>query len=338
MTDPRRYAQLGRIFSGMLTAGIAVVGAYSTGVAPTWIEFAAFLFIGVMAHAFGGALNEIYDYELDSLVPELQDKPLVSGDISLKKAWLFSIGLLVAGLVVSVLVFPAPLAVVMFLVSHVGAWYYAYAGKYTPMAFELSLGLLFFLWAIYGAICVASTVTPMTFVVAGFIFFFAVFINWGNAVKDVHTDRKLKVPTRAVAWGYEHSQKLTLRDPNAAYGVVIKACLLSFFGIPLLFEVLGWPGFTFRYYVLGVPFYFIFFIIFGLPTQLWIIKKIMGVHDREYWKKFIVADIFITWLIYPFLVVDQAGILMAAFLFIMPFLWFAGTTRLMYGGTMKLGL
>ena len=79
----KRYLELGRTFSAMLTAGAAILGAYSVGVAVQWWQILVFLAIGFFSHAFGCALNEICDYELDKKVPEIAHKPLVKGDITM---------------------------------------------------------------------------------------------------------------------------------------------------------------------------------------------------------------------------------------------------------------
>ena len=178
MERVRRYAQLGRIFSAMLTAGIAIMGAYSTGYLLSPLEFLAFMWIGFWLHAFGGTYNEIVDFKLDSMVEELKDKPLVSGAISMTNAMNFSILSIFAGLVVVLLVFPSPWAVFMWTVSYAAAWYYDAKGKYTPYMFELSLGLLFFLWAFFGVAAVhpefLPAITVNTLAIAGTIFMFAV--------------------------------------------------------------------------------------------------------------------------------------------------------------------
>jgi hypothetical protein len=166
----------------------------------------------------------------------------------------------------------------------------------------------------------------MVIVAALIIFIFEVFIQWGNAVKDVETDRLLKVPTRAVVWGYKHEDNLGIRDPNLVYGVLIKLILITLFLVPFLLDGLGIVDFGFTMFLFGLPLYLIFFIILGVPTQLFSIYKMLGRHSRS------------TWLACPFLVVDNITILGAFLLFLMPSFWFLFITTMLYGTPMRPGL
>ncbi|MCD6461713.1 MAG: UbiA prenyltransferase family protein [Thermoplasmata archaeon] len=341
----RRYLQLGRIMSAMLTAGIAIIGAYSTGHVLSPTEFLVFMWLGFWFHAFGGAYNEISDYRLDSMVKELKDKPLVSGAINMTQAVGFTLLTVFAGILALALFYPSPWPIIMWVASYAAAGYYDGKGKYTPYMFELSLGLTFFFWAFFGAAAVNPSfpqgITINTIAVALVIFIFAVYINWGNAMKDAPTDRNLHVPTRAVAWGYDHRQRLGPGSPHILYGLLIKLCLLVSYALPILY-----PLFTSdkthllptRPLLFGMDVYTLFFLFFVVPTQIWVVYRAVGRHDRLWWTNYIVADIFLTWLAFSFMTVMVIGIFGSIFMFLLPLLWFAGTTTLMYGKPMRVGL
>ncbi|RLF47503.1 MAG: hypothetical protein DRN20_05865 [Thermoplasmata archaeon] len=333
----RTYLMLGRVMSAMLTAGIAVVGSCSSTTMPTLKDFIGFLILGFFFHAFGGAFNEICDYELDSLVPEISHKPLVSGKVTMKGAFAFVLLTIFAPLIALAYFFPKPMAIVFFALSYAMAAYYDYKGKYTPMAFELALGATFFLWAYFGAFATGRP-TPLTAVVATFIFLFAVYINWGNAMKDVETDRMLKVPTRPVVWGYRHHHKITIRDPNAQYAIAIKGAQFATYLMPFIFYLYFPQQFQFRHIYYSLPLYVWIFIIIGIPTQGYVIYKIFGRHTRVEWTDYIVMDIMLTWFLFPFLVVDKIGVLYALGLFFLPFLWFMLVVYALYGTFMRPGL
>ncbi|GEM_PF-1911013 len=342
----RRYLQLGRIMSAMLTAGIAIIGAYSTGHVLTPAEFLAFMYLGFWFHAFGGAYNEISDYRLDSLVPELKDKPLVSGAITMHQAVAFVLLTIFAGLIGVAIFFPHRWAILMWSFSYIAAGYYDAKGKYTPMMFEFALGFTFFFWALFGAAAVNPdffpSITINTIAVAVMIFMFAVYINWGNAMKDAPTDRNLNVPTRAVAWGYEHDQTLTITSPHIIYALAIKASLLLAYALPIIFKYFISPGniplLATKNVFMGLDLYTIIFLFFVLPTQIWVVLRALGKHDREWWTNYIVADIFLTWLAFAFMAVMVVGIPGSIFLFVLPLLWFAGATTIIYGKPMRVGL
>ncbi|MEE9152392.1 MAG: UbiA prenyltransferase family protein [Thermoplasmata archaeon] len=341
----KRYLELGRTFSAMLTAGAAVLGAYSVGVEVEWWQIIVFLAIGFFSHAFGCALNEICDYELDKKVPEISHKPLIKGDITMVQAFSFTLFCIFASYALVIWFFPSRTTLIFFTLANVFAAAYSLKGKYTPWAYDFTLGTGLFFYVLFGAAAmgefnaIGDTLNyPMVIVAAIIIFLFEVFIQWGNAVKDVETDRLLRVPTRAVVWGYSHEQNLGIRDRNLLYGVLIKYLLIVMFLLPFLLDGIGVVDFGFKLYLYGLPLYLAFFLILGIPTQLYSIYKMIGKHTRSSYIDFIVKDGVLTWLVCPFLVVDNIGILGAIGLFILPSIWFLFITTILYGTPGRPGL
>jgi 4-hydroxybenzoate polyprenyltransferase len=329
----------------MLTAGAAILGAYSIGVIVQWWQILVFLAVGFFSHAFGCALNELCDYELDKKVPEISHKPLIKGDITLNQGYSFTLFCLIASYALVIWFFPQRTTLIYFTLANIFAAAYSVKGKYTPWAYDFTLGTGLFFYVLFGASAVGefnsvmeTLVYPMAIVAALIIFLFEVFIQWGNAVKDVETDRLLKVPTRAVVWGYSHEDNLGIRDPNLVYGVIIKYFLIVMFLMPFILDGIGLVDFGFRLYFLGLPLYLVFFLILGIPTQLYSIYMMIGRHTRSSYINFIVKDGVLTWLACPFLVVDTIGILGAIGLFLLPSFWFLFITSMLYGTPMRPGL
>ena len=156
------------------------------------------------------------------------------------------------------------------------------------------------------------------------------------------TDRRLKVPTRAVAWNYRHSQRLWLGSSHILYALAIKALLIISYALPILyvwmFPESGMTVLRGEPILWNLDTYAAFFLFFVIPTQFWIVFRAIGTHDRKWWTKYIVVDIFLTWLAFSFMAVMVVGAPWSIFLFLLPLLWFAGTTRLMYGRSMRVGL
>ncbi len=341
----KRYFELGRVFSAMLTAGAAILGAYAVGIEVQWWQILLFCAVGFFSHAFGCALNEICDYELDKKVPEISHKPLVKGDITLVQAFSFTLFCIFASYVLVIWFFPKGTTLIFFTLANVFAAAYSLKGKYTPWAYDVTLALGLFFYVLYGAAAVGEfesireiLVYPMVIVAAVIIFLFEVFIQWGNAVKDVETDRLLNVPTRAVVWGYSLKDNLGVRDPNLVYGVIIKYLLIIMFLVPFFLDGLNVVDFGFKMFLFDLPLYLAIFIILGLPTQLYSIYKMIGRHTRSSYITFIVKDGVLTWLVCPFLVVDNIGILGAIGLFLLPSFWFLFITTMLYGTPMRPGL
>ncbi|UCE36922.1 MAG: UbiA prenyltransferase family protein [Thermoplasmata archaeon] len=341
----KRYFELGRVFSAMLTAGAAILGAYSVGVVVHWWQIVVFCAVGFFSHAFGCALNEICDYELDKKVPEISHKPLVKGDISLVQGFSFTLFCIFVSYVLVIWFFPNRTTLIFFTLANVFAAAYSLKGKYTPWAYDVTLAIGLFFYVLYGASAVGefggireTLLYPMAIVAAIIIFLFEVFIQWGNAVKDVETDRLLNVPTRAVVWGYTHDQNLGLRDKNLLFGVIIKYFLIVMFLVPFLLDSIGVVNFEFTLYFYGLPLYLVIFLVIGLPSQLYSIYKMIGRHTRSSYIGFIVKDGVLTWLACPFLVVDNIGILGAIGLFLLPSIWFLFITTMLYRTPMRPGL
>ncbi|UCG69225.1 MAG: UbiA prenyltransferase family protein [Thermoplasmata archaeon] len=341
----KRYFELGRVFSAMLTAGAAILGAYSVGVVVQWWQIMIFLAVGFFSHAFGCALNEICDYELDKKVPEISHKPLIRGDIKMVQAYSFTLFCIFASYTLVIWFFPQRPTLIFFTMANIFAAAYSLKGKYTPWAYDFTLGTGLFFYVLYGAAAVGEFNAimeifnyPMAIVAAIIIFLFEVFIQWGNAVKDVETDRLLDVPTRAVVWGYKHEDNLGIRDPNLVYGVIIKYFLIVMFLAPFFLDYLGIVDFGFKLYLFGLPQYLVIFLILGIPTQFYSIYKMIGRHTRSSYINFIVKDGVLTWLVCPFLVVDNIGILGAIGLFLLPSVWFLLITTMLYRTPMRPGL
>ncbi|UCE73363.1 MAG: UbiA prenyltransferase family protein [Methanomassiliicoccales archaeon] len=341
----KRYFELGRVFSAMLTAGAAILGAYAVGIEVEWWQILIFMAVGFFSHAFGCALNEICDYELDKKVPEISHKPLIKGDITMVQAFSFTLVCLFASYTLVIWFFPHMPTLIFFTLANIFAAAYSFKAKYTPWAYDFTLGAGLFFYTLYGAAAVGEFDLlrdvlnfPMVMVAALIIFLFEVFIQWGNAVKDVETDRLLKVPTRAVVWGYKHEDNLGIRDPNLVYGVIIKLFLITMFIIPFFLDSIGVVDFGFSNYLIGLPLYFVFFIILGIPAQLYSIYTMLGRHTRSSYINFIVKDGVLTWLACPFLVVDTIGVLGAIGLFFLPFIWFLFIKTILYKTPMRPGL
>ena len=86
----REYLKLARSFNAVLTGVSPVMGAIAMEQYNLITLFLLFL-IGFFGHTFGFVFNDIIDYKIDKTSSEISDRPLISGTISIKKAWIFAI-------------------------------------------------------------------------------------------------------------------------------------------------------------------------------------------------------------------------------------------------------
>ena len=82
----KAYMDLGRVQGVSLTAGVALIGAYTSTGSVEPMDWFYFTVIAFFAHMAGASFHEYCDMKLDVTVDTLKDKPLVSGSISPKTA------------------------------------------------------------------------------------------------------------------------------------------------------------------------------------------------------------------------------------------------------------
>ena len=86
----REYLKLSRSFNAVLTGVSPVMGAIAMQQFNILTLFLLFI-VGFFGHIYGFVLNDILDYEIDKTSKEISDRPLISGTITIKKAWTFAI-------------------------------------------------------------------------------------------------------------------------------------------------------------------------------------------------------------------------------------------------------
>ena len=97
----REYLKLARSFNAVLTGISPVMGAIA--MEQYNIAYLILLFlIGFLGHTFGFVLNDIVDYKIDKDSKEISDRPLVSGTISIKKAWIYAFLSMIAAFIIAI--------------------------------------------------------------------------------------------------------------------------------------------------------------------------------------------------------------------------------------------
>jgi 4-hydroxybenzoate polyprenyltransferase len=96
----REYLKLARSFNAVLTGISPVMGAIAMQQNDLYYLFLLFL-VGFLGHTFGFVFNDIVDYKIDKFSKEISDRPLVSGTISIKNAWIFALLSMIAAFVIA---------------------------------------------------------------------------------------------------------------------------------------------------------------------------------------------------------------------------------------------
>jgi len=303
----------------MLTIAGILFGAYASGPIG-FFDVICLGTIGFFAHYYGNALNEIVDRDLDATVPELKKKPLVANSITLREAQLLTIISFSSVMVLTLLFYPMLLTITLGFASLSMVTFYNMKGKYLPWAYDFALPIGIGLSVLYGASAVHG-ITPLAVNVALITVWAGAFMEWEGAMKDVETDRRLHVPTRAVIWGYHHDKLLTLRDENIIFGIGLKGILLISCSLPVVFDLVSRE-------------YLYIFLIIGVPSQLYIIFEMFGVHDRESYIRMAVKSETATLFLVGCILLENIYLIGFVTLFLVSIFWFVAVNRLIYRSTM----
>lgn len=159
----REYLKLARSFNAVLTGVSPVMGAVAMQEYNVGVLVVLFL-IGFLGHSFGFVLNDILDFNLDNKSREISDRPLISGTISLKNAWIFAIGCLALAFVIAfALAYPSAnfFPLVLMVVSAASIVVYnVISKKYPFMDVFVGAGIFFFI--LYGAVAVSGSLSAVS--------------------------------------------------------------------------------------------------------------------------------------------------------------------------------
>ena len=214
----REYLKIARSFNSFLTAVSPVMGAIAMGKFELFHLFILFL-IGFFGHTCGFVLNDILDYKIDKLNKELKDRPLISGTISMKKAWIFAIiSLIIAFLLaiylsyITTMYFPL---IVLFFSAFMITIYDFVSKKLTAM--DIFDAIAVFLLILYGATTVSGNlhqITTLAWIVCLLGAIQVLFMQLvPGGLKDIKNDYKAGANTVAVKLGVRVTQSGLLQVP-----------------------------------------------------------------------------------------------------------------------------
>jgi 4-hydroxybenzoate polyprenyltransferase len=202
----REYLKLARSFNAVLTGISPVMGAIAMEEFNIFTLFLIFI-IGFFGHTFGFVFNDIIDYKIDKSSKEISDRPLISGTISITKAWIFAIISLLIPFVVALYIaynqqvfYP----IVILVLSALSITLYDLISKKLPfMDIFVAFGIFFFI--LYGASTRApqvSDITPLAWMVCILGSIQVLFMQIiAGGLKDIENDYEKGAKTAAVKLG-----------------------------------------------------------------------------------------------------------------------------------------
>ena len=235
----REYLKLARSFNAVLTGVSPVMGAIAMEQYNILCLFLLFL-VGFLGHTFGFVFNDIVDYKIDKYSKEISDRPLISGTISVKKAWVFAIASMVAAFIIAIYIavtthsfFP----IVVLAISSFFIILYDLTSKKFPFTDVLvALGLFFLILygAFYGNVPVKSIydITKLAWIVCvlGSIQVLFMQIVTGG-MKDIENDFMKGAKTLAVQMGVRivnGNLKVSSSFKTLAYSIQLTDIIIAF--------------------------------------------------------------------------------------------------------------
>lgn len=211
----REYLELSRSFNAGLTAIAPVLGAISNGEGRLLMLFLFFL-VGFFGHCYGFALNDIMDYKIDRLSMELKERPLVSGKITLKRAWIFTILMLLISIAIAVALahlYSNFYSLIPLALSAISITIYDLISKKYP-AMDIFVASGIFLIIFYGAFSVNKQISELSWIVCLLGTLQVLFMQFiAGGLKDAEHDYKANANTLAIKLGVRVNGELSI--PNS---------------------------------------------------------------------------------------------------------------------------
>ena len=300
----RAFMDVGRVQGVGVTAAIAILGSLTASAGPGLVDLFWLVVISIFAHMGGAALNELWDRRLDSAVPELARKPLVSGAVSTSEAKVLIAVATPLSLVLAAIIFGIP-AFIAILIATLWMHWYCTAGKRTFIVNDFSQCVGFGAYALFGTLSVGSP-TMLTWPLVGVVATLNLFAQWGNSLKDADYDRRFGIPSLAVRTGVSSVRGLGWRHPYFIYGIAIKSAFLFFCTLPIL--------------IADAPLAYVFIVVgLGYPVQYFTLHEFLGPKTRSRYVKLLLGDLLLSYPAAAAISILNAGLtgllLLAAFVF-----------------------
>jgi 4-hydroxybenzoate polyprenyltransferase len=252
------YLKLARLSIVTLTGIAPVMGALATSQFQ-FINLILLFFIGFFGHAYGMTHNDLIDYIIDKNVPDISDRPLLSGTISIKQARIFALFCLVVMFILALILSfltKQYFSLIFLIIPVICVTIYNIISKKIPFAdILLSIGMFFFIF--YGAQSQQFGFYSQPILVWIICFFGAIQMLSINIIaggfKDVETDAKQKVKTGVMILGLQIiGNKLYIPRFFAFVTYAFQLLIIAIAYLPFILIHDFFPMIFLRYFSLGL--------------------------------------------------------------------------------------
>jgi 4-hydroxybenzoate polyprenyltransferase len=310
----REYLKLARSFNAVLTGMSPVMGAIAMQQYDILFLFILFL-IGFFGHTFGFVFNDILDYKIDKSSREISDRPLISGTISIRKAWLFAFLAMAISFALAIYIAVINRNFLPVLILAASAFFialYDLISKKLPfMDIFVALGVFFLI--LYGATANATdlaSVTKIAWIVCVLGSLQVLYMQFiAGGLKDIENDFGSGAKTAAIKLGVR-IQNGELKISNSfkalAYGLQVLDIIVVFLPFFIIWGVSTLSIFQYAQWMVII---LIGLVMFFLSYRLLSMKKF----KRSKARKYIGSHYMINFMIVPIMLMSLnpwAGILM----------------------------
>jgi 4-hydroxybenzoate polyprenyltransferase len=310
----REYLKLSRSFNAVLTGVSPVMGAIAMEQYDILTLFLLFV-IGFFGHTYGFVLNDIIDYNIDKTSKEISDRPLVSGTISIKKAWIYAIfSMMISFILAFYLAFTTSIyyPIIVLALSAVFVTIYDLISKKLP-GMDIILTISIFFLILYGSSTVVKDIFSVTKLAVIVCILGSIQVLYMNAIaagmKDIENDYRRGARTLAIKMGVriiDGELKVPITFKSLAYGIQLVDILIVFLPFFIVWKVTELS--IYQYLQWGIII-IIGIILFVLSNKLLNIKYF----DRKKARGYIGSHYMINFTIVPIMLMTLnpwAGIIM----------------------------
>jgi len=282
----REYLKLARSFNAVLTGISPVMGAIAMQQYNIFMLILLFI-IGFLGHTYGFVLNDIIDYKIDKSSKEISDRPLLSGTITIRNAWLFTIiSIVISFIIAFYIAFDSNyyLPIIILVLSAVFISIYNIISKKFPgMDIFVSLGVFFLI--IYGASTVQGfeNITRLAWIVGILGAIQVLYMQFiAGGLKDIENDYQQGAKTLAVKLGVRIKEgKLIISNAfkALAYGIQIINLIVVFIPFFVVWKI---ENLNNAQYIQWVLIIFVGIVMFYLSNKLLSMDKFVRSKARKY--------------------------------------------------------
>jgi 4-hydroxybenzoate polyprenyltransferase len=239
------------------------------------IVFLILLFlVGFFGHTFGFVFNDIIDYNIDKSSKEIGDRPLISGTISKRNAWVFA--LIAVGIAFLVALYIAistsrSYSLIILVVSASFIILYDLVSKKFPLTdFFVAFGIFFLV--VYGASTTVDTLSEITslgWIVCTLAAIQVLFMQIiAGGMKDIENDYRHGARTMAIKMGVrvvDGKLFVSLRYKVLAYGIQLVDIAVVFLPFFIVWNI---STLSFSQYILWVALLLVGIIMLWLSHRL----------------------------------------------------------------------